>query len=146
MKLTGVIDYVLCSFGCKYIAVDQGMSVLDVADIFLSESETVAKLKAMQLAKVLPKTVVSFGPTQSRTGPTKTGPKFKAKIPIVHSTASLLSCVGQSVSEPPAFLKTAIKQRVVVAACLMDKLSDHVHSDSSSAAATPVLSSAQPLE
>ena len=43
----------------------------------------------------LPKMVVSFGPTQSRIGPTKTGPKFRAKMPTVHRTASLLSCVGQ---------------------------------------------------
>ena len=39
----------------------------------------------------LPRTVVSFGPTQSRIGPTKTGPKLRAKMPIVHNTANLLS-------------------------------------------------------
>jgi len=53
-----------------------------------------------------PKTVVSLGPTQSRIGPTNTGPKFSAKMPMVHKTANLLSCVGQSVSDPPAFRNT----------------------------------------
>jgi len=53
-----------------------------------------------------PKTVVSLGPTQSKIGPTNTGPKFSAKMPTVHKTANLLSCVGQSVSDPPAFRNT----------------------------------------
>ena len=57
-----------------------------------------------------PRTVVSLGPTQSRMGPTNTGPKFRANIPTVHNTANLLSCVGQSVSDPPAFRNTADKQ------------------------------------
>lgn len=57
-----------------------------------------------------PRTVVSLGPTQSRMGPTKTGPKFRAKMPTVHNTANLLSCVGQRVSDPPAFRITADKQ------------------------------------
>lgn len=38
-----------------------------------------------------PITDVHLGPSPSRVGPTSTGPKFRAKMPIVHSTASELS-------------------------------------------------------
>lgn len=60
------------------------------------------QMQPLPLGQSLPKVVVSFGPTQSRIGPTKTGPKLRAKMPTVHRTANLLSCVGQRSPLVPA--------------------------------------------
>lgn len=54
---------------------------------------------------------VSFGPTQSSTGPTNTGPKFSANTPMFHRTASLLSCQEQRLPSAASPASAALGNR-----------------------------------
>ncbi len=58
------------------------------------------KLMGETKGERVPRMAVNFGPTKSRMGPITTGPKLRAKMPMFHKTASLLSCVAHWVARP----------------------------------------------